>query len=202
MRCDRDVIVRCLPVCVVSPHNARVKFRGLGVLFVALVAMSVTGCGVAHRLTGREAFEVPSGSMEPTIKKGDRVVARLTDGNYTPHEGDVVVYKAPPSWSHANPNQDELHIARVIGTPGVHVRCCDDSGHLDLDGKPLSEPYIATGVASALDFDVTVPPEHLWIMGDSRDVALDSRAHRDDSDKGTIPVADVEGVVEVSGQAG
>jgi signal peptidase I len=164
--------------------------------------MSATGCGVAYRLTGREAFDVPSVSMQPTIKKGDRVVARLTDGDYAPHEGDVVVYKAPPSWTHANANQDELHVARVIGTPGVDVRCCDEAGHLDLDGKPLSEPYIATRIASALDFDVTVPPGHVWIMGDSRDVSLDSRAHRDDSDKGTIPVADVVGVVDVPAQAG
>ncbi|MFD0729843.1 signal peptidase I [Planotetraspora mira] len=174
--------------------------RGLSALIVGLITFSATGCGVAYRLTGREAFDIPGISMEPTIKKGERVVAHLTDGDYAPHEGDVIVYKAPPSWS--NGNQSALRISRVIGTPEVDVRCCDDAGHLDLDGKPLSEPYLATRAASAVDFDVVVPPGRLWVMGDSRDVSMDSRAHLADSDKGTISVADVVGVVDVPDRAG
>ncbi|WP_204070851.1 signal peptidase I [Planotetraspora phitsanulokensis] len=177
------------------------NLRGLCVLLLtALTAVSVSGCGVAYRLTGREAFDIPSISMEPTIKKGDHVVARLTDGGYAPHEGDVIIYKAPPFWAPAIPG--ETHIARVIGTPGVDVRCCDDAGHLDLDGRPLDEPYIASAKASAAAFDVTVQPGHLWIMADNRDVAIDSRAHQADADKGTIPLSDVVGVVDVPDQAG
>ncbi|GAA4555127.1 signal peptidase I [Planotetraspora kaengkrachanensis] len=177
------------------------NLRRLSVLLLtALTVVSASGCGVAYRLTGREEFDVPGISMEPTIKTGDRVVASLSDGDYTPHEGDVVVYKAPPSWAVATPGK--TYIARVIGTPGVDVRCCDDAGHIALDGRPLDEPYIASAKASAVEFDLTVPPGHVWIMGDNRDFAMDSRAHSTDADKGTIPLSYVVGVVDVPDQAG
>ncbi|MBO0655280.1 signal peptidase I [Streptomyces triculaminicus] len=162
-----------------------------------------------------QAFVIPSGSMEQTIRIGDRVlVDKLTPWFGTrPERGDVVVFKDPGGWLDGDqtysggpdpvgikqakqaltfigllPSADERDlIKRVIGVGGDTVKCCDKDGKVTVNGKPLEEPYVHPGDApSKLTFEVKVPPGRLFVMGDHRSDSADSRYHLSEPGRGTV----------------
>lgn len=164
-----------------------------------------------------QSFYVPSGSMEPTIEPGDRIlVSKLVSGDEV-RRGDVVVFDGSTTFGAADrtPHQDDGLIGRtlagaaslvgvdlgeqdfvkrVIGLPGDHVVCCDGQGRLTVNGVPVRENYLFPGdVPSDLTFDVTVPAGRLWVLGDHRSDSADSRAHLGDPGGGTVRTQDVVG---------
>ncbi|WP_181871400.1 signal peptidase I [Sphaerisporangium album] len=164
--------------------------RARTLALVLLTAALTAGCGLAYSIRGQRAFDVRSESMAPTIQPGTRVVADLVD-HYTPRTGDIVVIQPPEKWGANGPV-----LTRVIGIPGSTLKCCDANGKVLLDDKPLLEPY--TGLNGNADryFDaVTVPSGRVWVMGDNRELALDSRSYRRMLGDGTVPVENVIGVV-------
>ncbi|MEV4890404.1 S26 family signal peptidase [Nonomuraea sp. NPDC055795] len=60
------------------------------------------------------------------------------------------------------------------------------SGALRVNGQAMKEPFIKNSPASHVSFDVTVPPDRIWLMSDNRHVALDSRAHIGTDGGGTV----------------
>jgi signal peptidase I len=164
-----------------------------------------------------QSFVVPTGSMAPTVRAGDRVlVSRLAYRTGSVERGDVIVFDgsgvfAPESAPARSPlaaagravaalfslpvgSQD--YVKRVVGLPGERVVCCDAAGRLTVDGTPLPEPYVNPGdAASTVRFDVVVPSDRLWVMGDHRSDSADSRAHLGDPGGGTVPVNRVVGRV-------
>jgi signal peptidase I len=104
--------------------------------------------------------------MDNTIRHGDTV---LVDRTAQVHRGDVIVEQQQAR----GPVE---HIRRVIGLPGDHVACCDDHGRITVNGKPLDETYLYPADAPSLTrFNTTVPQRKLWLLGDHRSLALDSR---------------------------
>jgi signal peptidase I len=172
---------------------------------------------VLVRLLLVQSFVIPSTSMEPTLEVGDRVIVlRLPGLTGSVERGDVVVFDgagvfddgpAPASSPLAAagravaralgaPVGRSDYVKRVVGLPGERVTCCDPRGRLTVDGVPLDEPYLFDGdVPSELRFDVVVPPDRLWVMGDHRSESGDSRAHLGDPGGGTVPVDRVTGRV-------
>ncbi|CAB4851746.1 unannotated protein [freshwater metagenome] len=73
--------------------------------------------------------------------------------------------------------------------------CCDVSGRVSVNGVALDEvPYLYPGNApSEQPFDILVPPDKLWVMGDHRAASSDSRAHLGDPGGGFVPVDRVIG---------
>ncbi|MFF0579217.1 signal peptidase I [Streptosporangium saharense] len=172
-------------------------FREPRVLLAVLLTVSTTACGAVENVVGRKGFRSGSITMEPTIRKGQHVTARTVDENYVPKIGEVVVYRPPTYWLDQEPQLDaDFLTARIIGVPGSSVSCCDATGKVVVDGRPLPEPYVSASPASAVTFEIDVPPDRLWIMGDNRDVSADSRAYRDAPERGTIAISDVVGVVD------
>jgi signal peptidase I len=162
-----------------------------------LLITANSGCGAVldHLIspaTEKHAYIAAGNAMAPTIEKGDRVTVRMVDGDYTPEAGDIVVFEAP-YWEGGG-----SFIYRVTGVPGSTVECCDADGRQLVDSRPVKEDYLAGDPGRSL-FEVTVPPGRLWVQGDNRAVALDSRAHMPDPGEGTIAVSDVIGVVELGG---
>ena len=132
--------------------------------------------------------EVSGDAMAPTLEAGDRVTV---DDDAEPHRGDMVVFEAT-----ALPDQpDGLRVLRVVGVGGDRLAYAD--GKLTVNGEPVHEPY-ARGKGP--DFTVTVPDGTVFLAGDARDDAVDSRTFVDDADRGAVPVDAVEGqVVAVNG---
>ncbi|MFF4424539.1 signal peptidase I [Streptomyces sp. NPDC001549] len=168
-----------------------------------------------------QAFFIPSGSMEQTIRIGDRVlVDKLTPWFGSEIErGDIVVFKDPGGWLKGEaarppkdpivvkqikqgltfigllPSADEQDlIKRVIGVGGDTVKCCDSRGRVTVNGSPLDEPYVNPGnTPSDSTFEVQVPEGRLFVMGDHRANSSDSRFHLDEGFQGTIPESGVVG---------
>ncbi|GAB3617672.1 hypothetical protein GCM10027416_22290 [Okibacterium endophyticum] len=167
------------------------------------------------------SFYIPSPSMEKTLLVNDRILVNQLVPDLVPIErGDVVVFRDPGGWLNpqpkpeenpalgfvdwalsliglTSPDSNEHLIKRVIGLPGDTVVCCDEFGHMSVNGIPLSEPYISVpdGVtrASRDDFTATVPEDSLWVMGDNRNNSADSRFNRDKPGDGFVPFENIVG---------
>jgi signal peptidase I len=138
-------------------------------------------------------YQVPSGSMEGTLRIGDRVLVDKLAYRFggTPRRGDVIVFDGDGSFTQ-RPGTD--FVKRVIGVGGDRVTCCDAQGRILVNGKPLDEPYLYPGnTPSRVRFDIVVPDGKLWVMGDHRDDSRDSRDHLGDPGGGTVPVGRVIG---------
>jgi signal peptidase I len=143
-----------------------------------------TECGTAPDMTlrayfaGQLALDVPSVAMERTVNASEKVLVNtLAYTNGAPRHGEVVVFTAPQSWR-SGP-REERFIKRVIGIGGDHVVCCDRQQRLVLNGHPLDEPYLYKDDSGRSDppgdaFDITVPVDRLWVLGDHRSHSGDS----------------------------
>lgn len=178
-------------------------------LFVVLGAALVLSLLIKTFLI--RSFFIPSGSMLETLQIDDRIIVnQLTPALYPMERGDVVVFKDPGGWLGPDvaeptdpvvvavdwflsafgitaPDSKQHLVKRVIGIAGDRVVCCDADGKLTVNGVAITEPYIAPGqVPSTIEFDVTVPANSLWVMGDNRGNSEDSRFHGDLPSKGFV----------------
>lgn len=153
---------------------------------IGIIAAIVVTALIIIRLVVGSIAHVADDAMEPTLSTGDRVIV-TTWG--TPAVGDVVLVRSPAAWG----SPTDTAIARVVGTGGQEVTCCDEAGRILVDGVPIDEPYLA-GATDQVDFDVVVPEGRFFVLADRRDAARDSRAGLD-VDGGTIAAEDVLGRV-------
>jgi signal peptidase I len=133
------------------------------------------------RATLVEAYWIPSGSMEPTLRPGDRIVAeKVLRWFHAPRPGDIVVF-VPPREAHAS---TAALVKRVVAGPGQVV--AGERGRLLVDGRPVEEPYLAEPPAYDLP-PLRVPQDHLFVLGDNRNRSVDSHVW------GFVPVSNVIG---------
>lgn len=146
-----------------------------------------------------QTFYIPSPSMEHTLDINDRVLVNKLVYNFrTPQRGEIIVFKAPEEWRSHPAGED--FIKRVIAVGGDRVICCDEQDRLVINGHSLDEPYIYSrdgirDAASDREFDVTIPPGRLWMMGDHRSASGDSREHWERSLDINIATVDTDAVV-------
>jgi signal peptidase I len=147
-----------------------------------------------------QAFKIPSGSMEPTLLVGDHILVnkflygiKIPFINKTlipisePERGDVIVFIYPV-------DRSKDFIKRVIGIPGDEIKIVDRT--IYVNGEPYKDEhgyYSNTergfaGKGNENPFGpITVPEDHLFVMGDNRNHSYDSRFW------GFVPMEDVKG---------
>ena len=147
-------------------------------------------------------YQIPSGSMEPTLDIGQRVlVNRFIYHFKSPEIGDIVVFHPPAGAAHSgkecgvtingrepeetgescpkssSEQSSQTFIKRIVALPGdtLSVR----EGHPVVDGvEKTNEPYITPcgdGPACNLPKTITIPPGEYFMMGDNRGASDDSR---------------------------
>ncbi|MDV3467369.1 signal peptidase I [Stenotrophomonas sp. C3(2023)] len=158
----------------------------------ALPLLIMLGLLATARDTLANHYQVPSGSMQPTLEPGDRVVVdmrayglrlpftqvRLLDAG-VPQRGEVAVFDSPADGTRL--------IKRVVAVAGDHVQV--RNGHLSINGQalssaesPLQEQFGNRTATLELDrgggpdvADVQVPAGKLLVMGDHRGDSYDGR---------------------------
>jgi signal peptidase I len=156
-------------------------------------------------------YRIPSGSMEPTLAIGQRVIVDRVSRHFTSfHRGDIVVFHPPKGADSevqcgepnkppgepcpkATPQKSSTNfIKRIVGVPGdrLSVR----AGRAYIDGKELKEPYIRPDATCPICNEprpITIPPGHFFMIGDNRGESDDSR------DWGPVPKRWIIGAVLV-----
>ena len=159
-------------------------------------------------------YKIPTGSMNPTIKEGDRIFSSKLSyglklpffGKYLfiwekPSRGDVIVFQYPG-------NKSREYTKRVIGLPGDIVQLKNKS--LYINGEKVKKHYLGKnnsrmmfqenlmGIKYNVQFSskatvydtmpkTTVPKNCFFVLGDNRDNSSDSR------DWGFVPFNNVNG---------
>ena len=161
--------------------------------YVYLGAFLVSAFGVQPaylRLVRRmvlQAYQIPSSSMEPTLLKGDFVLASPLRS--APARGAIVVYR----------RRGVVFMKRVVGLPSDTLRM--QSGTLLVNGRPFAEPYASHKLERSMfdeDFmwqrkylvggdtaayhptltfwgPIVVPTGQYFVLGDNRGESADSR---------------------------
>ncbi len=126
-----------------------------------------------------QATRVEGQSMEPNLHSDQRlVVEKVSYRFHGPERFDVVVLKVPSQG-------EELLIKRVIGLPGETVEI--KNGRVYINGEELEEPFITSETRPGRYSRVTVPPLHVFVLGDNRDHSNDSRSF------GPVPIGNIVG---------
>jgi len=159
---------------------------------VMIVAVAL-GLALAIQAFLVKPFRIPSESMVPTLEINQRVLVDRVSFRFSdPDRGDIVVFK-PPRGADLNtcgvehpdnqacpeptPDKSDTNfIKRIVGEPGdrLSVR----RGYVHIDGERLDEGYVnpSTDCATCnLEKEITIPPDHYFMMGDNRGESADSR---------------------------
>jgi signal peptidase I len=187
-----------MPVApVVDVHSGNPLPAIQSLLYIIVVALFIITFSA-------QPFQIPSGSMEPTLRIGDFLLVNkqlVASGKHDPlpstsiHRGDIIVFYYPIDPS--------LHLVkRVVGLPGDRIRLHE--GRVYLNGQPLIEPYAMylpaapdsfrdnfprmqsaePGVDSRWwikmrhlidDGDLVIPKGQYFVLGDNRNDSEDSR---------------------------
>jgi signal peptidase I len=175
-------------------RSFRWVFELVGLVVVAVVI------AVLLRTFVIATFSIPSGSMEPTLQIGDRIVVnKLSYDLHGVNRTNIVVFITPPYVDCAGPPVADL-VKRVIGLPGEIISLHD--GNVYINGRLLPEPFLPPDVrhdtypgpgtnAYALSHPYRIPAGDVYVMGDNRPNSCDSRYW------GPIPESAIVGKVDL-----
>jgi signal peptidase I len=166
-----------------TPRNRRIRtiIEWVVLLVIAVVVALLVRTYVV------QTYYIPSGSMEPTLQVGDRILVVKAAYRFTsPAIGDVIVFKAPAAEASQcdSPSVPDL-VKRIIATPGDTISSKGNTiyvmGHALVQDWQHVEP-----LGTPIELRV-IPPNHYFVMGDNHPDSCDSRVW------GTVPRSDIIG---------
>ena len=144
----------------------------------AAAAVTVVVAAVIIRTQFIDVVTVSSDSMSPTVCTGDVVVLARLDGADGVTDDEIITFPSPLDGTQM--------IKRVVATEGQSVAIKD--AELFVDGIRVDEPYVDhASIDGVYTGTVTVEPGFLFVLGDNREIAIDSRAY------GPIPTSAIDG---------
>jgi signal peptidase I len=129
-------------------------------------------------------YSIPSGSMEPTLQIGDRIVVdKLSYDLHGVDRGNIIVFSTPPNEDCAGPPVADL-VKRVVGLPGETISL--SGGNVFINGKLLDQSWLPSSEQGktypgpseapyALHNSFRIPEGDVYVMGDNRMLSCDSR---------------------------
>lgn len=165
---------------VVTPSGRRRRWWREAVIVVVVAVVAA----ILLRTFVVQTFYIPTGSMEPTLQVGDRIlVNKLSYHLHGVGRGDIIVFHRPADENCGGPEVGDL-VKRVIGLPGDTISL--SHGYVRIDGKRLNESWLPAseqgitsqgpaGNAANLAQPYTVPANNYFVMGDNRGDSCDSR---------------------------
>ena len=144
---------------------------------------------------------VQGDSMLPTLRNEDRLLVSQLQNR--PNTGDIIVINADDavlvSESGSLYMADGLHksiVKRVVAVGGQVIDISSSEGTVYMNGELQEELYTNTitqlpTLGNAFEYPFTVPEGYVFVMGDNRDISLDSRY----INVGLVPEEEIEGTV-------
>jgi signal peptidase I len=134
-----------------------------------------------------QTFYIPSGSMEPTLNIGDRIlVSKLSYHLHSVNRGDIVVFSRPAQENCGGEPVNDL-VKRVVGLPGETISLTKGArSYVMINGKRLDESWLPnsvqgvtypgpSGTPYSLARPYVIPQHDYFVMGDNRTQSCDSR---------------------------
>ncbi|MEA2016449.1 MAG: signal peptidase I [Actinomycetota bacterium] len=146
----------------------------------ALVVLAAVVSATLIRVFVIEPFIVPTPSMEPSLRVGDKVLVNKLSYKFTSvQRGDIIAF-------HSLIEEKEL-VKRVIAAPGDEITLTSE-GEIYINGEKINEEYLPAGQDfSYINQTVDIEDDEVFVMGDNRKNSLDSRFF------GAIPQKDIFG---------
>lgn len=127
--------------------------------------------GVAWSTAAVQVFDIPSESMIPALKPGDKIlVNRIGYKVAEPERGDIAVFRAPAIVSASSGVQDL--VKRIVGLPGETIE--GRGGRILIDGSVIPERYLPRDVQSRTFGPELIPAGQYFMIGDNRQYSQDS----------------------------
>ena len=158
--------------------------RGKWAIELGIVVVVAVVIAILLRTFVVATYSIPSGSMEPTLQVGDRIVVdKLSYDLHGIDRGNIIVFSTPPKENCAGPPVSDL-VKRVIGLPGETISV--SGGRVYINGHVLAEPWLPTAVRTetypgpsqepySLHSPYRIPQGDVYVMGDNRTFSCDSR---------------------------
>ena len=173
------------------------KSKANSIVELVVIVLVAVGLALAIQAFVVKPYRIPSGSMEPTLKVGQRVLVNRVGMHINgPSVGEIVVFHPPKNaeqevcgpaphmvtpggaaCSAPEPEGSSVNfIKRIVAGPGdtLYIK----EGHAYRNGKRESDSYInPCGSGSGCNFPtpIKIPAGHWFMMGDNRGESDDSR---------------------------
>lgn len=149
----------------VNAKNKKILKEFLGYAIVILAAII---SATLIRIFILEPFIVPTPSMEPNLRVGDKVIINKMAYKFgTVERGDIVAFHSPLE-------QKDL-VKRVIAVEGDEITLTSE-GEIFISGEKISESYLpANQNIFYINQTIVVGEGEVFVMGDNRNNSFDSR---------------------------